>query len=304
MDILLETICFHYEEQSSSSFALKDIGFSLRSGECLALIGPSGSGKSTLAQHLNGLLKPQSGAVWIDGSRFHWTAKELQFLRRRVGLVFQFPEAQIFADTVFNEVAFAARQWGINEGEIERRVENALRAVGLDPGALLNRNPLLVSGGEARLISIASLLTADPEWLILDEPTLGLDLAHRKCVGKMIRERRGKSKGVMVITHDMDLVWELCPRALVLVGGKIRYDGSTSELFLKHEITSEFLLEPPRIVRLWKALKSAGILGDTAEYPPPDTGKMSAWIAEQDASIKREICSVLQHIGELEINPE
>lgn len=295
MQIRLQNISFHYDQDGDRTPVLDHVGFTLNDGECVALIGPSGSGKSTLALHLNGLLKPQSGDFQVDGTPLQRSPRELKALRRNVAVVFQFPEAQIFESTVLDEIAFAARQWGIPEREIPGRVRTALQTVGLEPAEFLPRNPTQLSGGEARLVSIASLLIIDPQWLILDEPTLGLDLAYRGCVGDLIRRRRAQAKGIVVISHDMDLVYEICPRTLVLCEGCIRYDGATDELFTQQDISGEFGLEQPAVIALWKALKSAGggrFVND--DFPDPELEKIRLWIGAQEEETRRQLCAVLR----------
>lgn len=295
VDIRIENLSFRYDHYSGSTPVLRDLNVSIRSGECLALVGPSGSGKSTLAQHLNGLLKPDSGYIWIDGKLLRWTTSELKALRRRVGLVFQFPESQIFEGSVFDEVAFAARQWGLPPEAIPDRVKSALAAVGLDYSEFKARNPLKLSGGEARLISIASLLVVDPDWLVLDEPTLGLDFAHWRHIRNLIFDRKASGKGVMLITHDLDLALHVCPRTLILKEGRLRYDGPTEELLISHDISAEYELASPEIVNLWKALKlSANEAVKETDFPGPDMGQLEAWILSQPAPSRQELCSVLK----------
>jgi energy-coupling factor transport system ATP-binding protein len=295
VDIRVENLSFKYDHYGSITPVLHDVSVSIRSGECLALVGPSGSGKSTLAQHLNGLLKPDSGHIWINGKPLRWTASELKALRRQVGLVFQFPESQIFEGSVFDEVAFAARQWGLPPEDIPDRVTSAMAAIGLDSAEFKERNPLKLSGGEARLISIASLLVVDPEWLVLDEPTLGLDFAHWRHIQRLILDRKASDKGVMLITHDLDLALQVCPRTLILREGRLCYDGSTEELLVKHDISEEFELASPEIVNLWKALM---LWADEAvretEFPGPDMGQLEAWILSQPAPQRQQLCSVLK----------
>ncbi|TKJ40459.1 energy-coupling factor ABC transporter ATP-binding protein [candidate division LCP-89 bacterium B3_LCP] len=303
MDIRLEKVHFSYDDLTESREVLHDIGFSLKSGECVALVGASGSGKSTLAQHLNGLLKPDRGYIWIDGQRLRWTPPELRLLRKRVGLVFQFPEAQIFEATVFDEVAFASKQWGVDPEEIRETVERTLTDLGLDVGEIKNRNPLRLSGGEARLISIASLLVIDPDWIILDEPTLGLDFAHWLRVKNLILDRKAAAKGVILITHDLNLTLEVCPRTLILINGKFGYDGPTDELLINHDISAEYGLAPPEIIQIWKALNlSLNEETDIADLPGPDLTKLELWIKNQPLPRRQQLSSVLkQYISDLMI---
>ncbi len=303
MDIQVEKLSFRYGSVNGSTPVLDDVSFCLDSGECLALIGPSGSGKSTLAQHLNGLLRPDSGRILVGGQLLGWSAAELHALRRRVGLVFQFPEAQIFEGNVFDEVAFAARQWGFSGEEIPQLVKTALEIVGLKGEDLYHRNPLRLSGGEARLVSIASLLVVDPDWLILDEPTLGLDFAHWRCIQELICRRKEKSRGVLLISHDLNLVMEVCPRTLVLQKGRLCYDGDTSKLLLSHDISAEYGLVPPEIIDLWKTLRvHKNDFHTTDGFPGFDAEEIETWIKALPVEKQQQMCSVLkQYLPELKL---
>lgn len=260
------------------------------------MVGPSGSGKSTLAMHLNGLLKPDSGSLQIDGANLDWSPRELRDLRRRVGLVFQFPEAQIFEATVSNEVAFAAHQWGIASAEIPDRVRTALELVGLAPELYWNRNPLRLSGGEARLVSIASLLVVDPDWLILDEPTLGLDFAHWQRIRKVIENRSKASRAVLLITHDLTLIVQVCPRILVLNRGRLCYDGPALDLLINRDLCEDYGLHQPQLLEIWKLLRShAEHSLNSSNFPDPDASEIESWIASRSTSEKEQICSMLLH---------
>lgn len=289
MLIAAEKIFFRYESVPADDFALKDVSFALNSGECIALIGPSGSGKSTLAQLLNGLLRPDRGRLLVDGETLDYKPRSLRDLRRRIGLIFQLPEAQIFEQTVFDEVAFAARQWGFPDVEIRSRVQAALHMVGLDAPDFSSRNPLRLSGGEARLVTLASLLVVDPDWLILDEPTLGLDFQHTRCVISAIQRRREDGRGVLLITHDLDLALSQCPRAMVLNGGMLAFDGSTEVLLKNHNLKIEFGLEDPESLRIWKLLRQpVGELTMTGSE-----GLVSA-VNELPADRRQKVVSILQ----------
>jgi energy-coupling factor transport system ATP-binding protein len=288
MEIRLHGVSFRYRDDHSNREVLQDLHFVLSPGECVALLGPSGSGKSTLAQILNGLLRPVQGSVFVDGIELTYKPEELKKLRERVGLVFQFPEAQIFEPTVYDEVAFAAKQSPNRSDQLTARVHQALTAVGLDPDRFDARNPFRLSGGEARLVTIASLLVVDPDWLILDEPTLGLDCFHTQKIIALLRRRREHLRGTLLITHDLDLAAAECPRVLVLVGGVLKYDGSSTELFANHDLHGEFCLEDSDLMRLWKKLRSH--FSEIGALPP---AALTDWICGANVEKRRSIAQIL-----------
>ncbi|MCX6641418.1 MAG: ATP-binding cassette domain-containing protein [bacterium] len=295
MNIRADELTFRYPNSADLSPLFDDLTLSLFSGECVALIGPSGSGKSTLAQHLNGLLKPESGRLWVDDRVFGWSKSDLRRLRERVGLVFQFPESQIFEATVFAEVAFAARKQHTTAETLRQSVARALGIVGLKFEDFADRNPLRLSGGERRLISIASLLVTDPDWLILDEPTLGLDLHHRACIAALIKQRKESQRSVLLITHDLDLALQVCPRSLVLGRGKLLYDGPTVPLFFYHDLSSEYGLMQPSIIPIWKGLKAYSDSSELDEnHILPTAIALEHWIKTQIRSKRQDLQAVLQ----------
>ncbi|WP_456423066.1 energy-coupling factor ABC transporter ATP-binding protein [Thermococcus sp.] len=216
--------------------------------EILALVGPNGSGKTTLAKHFNGLLKPTRGRILVDGmdTREHTIAE----LSRKVGYVFQNPEHMFFEETVFREVAFGPKNLGVSEKEIEERVRWSLKAVGLE--GFEERTPYSLSGGEKQRLAIACVLAMKPKYLILDEPTTGLDLKAEKRVVEVIRSLRRKGHGVMLITHDMDLVLELAERVVLLSGGRKVFDGPVEEFF-KLDL-ERYGLEMPELLLLAERL--------------------------------------------------
>lgn len=289
MLITAENIWFRYETEPADSFVLKDVSFTLNPGECVALVGPSGSGKSTLAQILNGLLRPDCGRLLIAAQPLEYKPKPLRDLRRRIGLVFQLPETQIFEATVFDEVAFAARQCGIPASQIQSRVATALEMVGLDPDSYSNRNPLKLSGGEARLVTVASLLVINPDWLILDEPTLGLDSVHTRLIVAMIQKRHHSSRGVLLITHDLDLALSLDSRTVVLNDGKIVFEGAAEELLVKHDLRTGFGLAEPESLRLWKLLRN-----EVAGFALGDRCQIIAAVAALPMDQRQQVKQILQ----------
>ncbi|NJE29484.1 ABC transporter ATP-binding protein [Thermococcus sp. 18S1] len=223
--------------------ALKGVSFEMGE-EIVALVGPNGSGKTTLAKHLNGLLKPTRGRVTVDGmdTREHTVAE----LSMKVGYVFQNPEHMFFEENVFREVAFGPRNLGLSEEEIEERVRWALRAVNLE--GYLERTPYSMSGGEKQRLAIACVLAMKPKYLILDEPTTGLDARSSSSVVDAVRKLRSEGHGILLITHDMDLVLELAERVLLLHDGRKVFDGPVEEFFSLE--LHDFGLEKPELLRI------------------------------------------------------
>lgn len=207
--------------------ALRGVTLSVEPGEALGIVGGTGSGKSTLALHMNLLLEPTSGSVLVDGADAK-TMKRSE-LRRRVGLVFQFPEQALFAPTVREDVAFAPRQLGLDEGEVRRRVDEALEMLGADH--LASRSPFRLSGGERRRAAIAGVLAMGPEVLVLDEPTAGLDPATRVELLDVLTRLRADGTSIVLVSHDLDEVAEVADRICALDGGRVRAIGTPAEVF-------------------------------------------------------------------------
>ncbi|NLA91753.1 MAG: energy-coupling factor transporter ATPase [Synergistaceae bacterium] len=209
--------------------SLSDISFDFPRGTWFSVAGHTGSGKSTLAQHLNGIIRPMEGQVVVDGMEVKDKSPDLREIRRRVGLVFQYPEQQIFAETVRDEIAFAPLNWGVPEREIEDRIAAAVAAVGLDE-RFLPRSPLQLSGGEKRKVAIASVLSSRPDYLVLDEPTAGLDSFSRKELTALLSKLRKDGMGILLITHDLDIALSKSDTILVLDDGRQAALGSPREV--------------------------------------------------------------------------
>ena len=210
MPLTVENLSYTYNAGlPSERAALSGVSFECGEGQIVSVLGHTGSGKSTLAQHLNGLIAPQSGRVGADGDETGRSAAETRRVRRKVGLVFQYPEEQIFSDKVFDEIAFAPRNWGVPEPEIPARVREAAREAGLDQ-SLLDASPYGLSGGQKRSVAIASVIAARPSYLVLDEPAAGLDCDAAEALLSMIKNFAASGAGVVLITHDI----ELAPHAL------------------------------------------------------------------------------------------
>ena len=239
--------------------AIDNMNFSVQRGEFIGIIGHTGSGKSTLMQHLNGLLKPTSGQVLLDGVDIHSDKKFTRQARFRVGLVFQYPEYQLFEETVYKDIAFGPKNMGLKPEEIDRRVREAAKLVGLTD-AQLEVSPFDLSGGQKRRVAIAGVIAMEPEVLILDEPTAGLDPASRADILENIETyRRTKNATIMMVSHSMNDVARLTERLLVLCGSKIAMDGTPEEVFTRADELLQMGLDIPDITRVFLRLKQMGL---------------------------------------------
>ncbi len=239
--------------------ALKDVSFSVERGEFIGVIGHTGSGKSTLMQHLNGLLKPTSGTVLLDGKDI-WSDKKLTRQSRfRVGLVFQYPEYQLFEETVYQDIAFGPKNMGLKQEEVDRRVREAAALVGLTE-AQLEVSPFDLSGGQKRRVAIAGVIAMEPEVLILDEPTAGLDPEGREDVlANIDTYRKTKNATVMMVSHSMNDVARLADRLLVMNGAEIAMDGTPAEVFARADELLAMGLDIPEVTRLFMRLQEMGL---------------------------------------------
>lgn len=229
--------------------ALKNISFDAADGEVLAIAGHTGSGKSTLIQLVAGLIKLQSGVVTIDG-----LPVADKKIRRLVGMVFQYPEHQLFEETVERDIAFAPKNFGLSDAEISARVAEAMRQVGLD-AALKNFSPFELSGGQRRRVAIAGILALKPKYLILDEPTAGLDpLAKENLLRELFGGVKRSGVTIILVSHNMDDIARFADKVIVLAQGEILFTGTPRELFTRDEILSRAGLEPPPITRLMRKL--------------------------------------------------
>ena len=239
--------------------ALDNISFSVEPGEFIGIIGHTGSGKSTLMQQLNGLLKPTSGQVLLDGADI-WSDKKLtRQARFRVGLVFQYPEYQLFEETVYRDIAFGPKNMGLDEKEIDRRVREAAGFVGLTPEQL-EVSPFDLSGGQKRRVAIAGVIAMEPEVLILDEPTAGLDPVGRaEILGNIEAYRKARNATIMMVSHSMEDVARLTDRLLVMNGSKLAMDGTPAEVFCHAEELVKMGLNIPQVTQVFLHLKEKGL---------------------------------------------
>jgi energy-coupling factor transport system ATP-binding protein len=254
MPIVVENLSFTYMQGTPfEKTALKDISLNIEDGEFAGIIGHTGSGKSTLIQHFNGLLKPTSGRVVING--LDTSGKNLKELRRHVGIVFQYPEHQLFEETVYKDIAFGLRKRNMPEDEIRRTIMEVIAAVGLDDG-ILEKSPFEISGGQKRRVAIAGVLAMKPGILVLDEPTAGLDPRGRDEIFGFISEIY-KSTGITVIlvSHNMEDIARLVDRVIVINKGRIEMDGPVTEVFSDIERLENMGLSAPPVAYLMKELK-------------------------------------------------
>ena len=239
--------------------ALDDVNFYVDRGEFVGIIGHTGSGKSTLMQHMNGLLKPTSGEVLLDGVDIWTDKKTTRQARFRVGLVFQYPEYQLFEETVYKDIAFGPKNMKLSAEEIDRRVREAAGFVGLTEEQL-KKSPFDLSGGQKRRVAIAGVIAMEPEVLILDEPTAGLDPVGREEVLANIQDyRKAKNATVMMVSHSMSDMARLTDRLLVMNGGRLVMDGTPDEVFRDAQSLLDMGLDVPEVTRVFLKLKQMGL---------------------------------------------
>ncbi len=238
--------------------ALNEVSLSIRDGEFVGIIGHTGSGKSTLISHLNGLERSEPGVVFVNGMDLGEKGADLIAIRRTVGLVFQYPEYQLFEETVAKDVAFGPTNLGLDAGEISKRVELALRQVGLDPASVSEKSPFELSGGQKRRVAIAGVLAMQPAILILDEPAAGLDPTGRREMFGLIRGIHESGTTVVMVSHSMDDVGRLCDRLFVLNRGEIAYTGTPAEVFVHESKLHAIGLDVPECAKLARWLRESG----------------------------------------------
>lgn len=262
MSINLTNVFFTY--MTGTPFerqALNDVSVSIEKGEILAIIGHTGSGKSTLVQHLNGLLKPSSGKVTIDDIDISGRGGEAKKARQQVGMVFQYPEHQIFAETVYEDIAFGPRNRGFSAEEVDKQVHEAMAFVGLDFDTFAKRSPFQLSGGQMRRVAIAGVVAMNPDYLVLDEPSAGLDPRSRNAVFKEILAlHKERGIAIVLVTHSMEEAAKYANRMLVINKGKILFDGKPAEIFSQHKDELVAVgMDEPQVYKLSALLRSKGL---------------------------------------------
>lgn len=268
MPIVVEHVNYVYGEGSPyQTHALRDICLTVHDGEFLALIGHTGSGKSTLVQHLNGLLLPTSGRVLVDGTDLADKSANRKAVRCKVGLVFQYPENQLFEETVEKDIAFGPKNLGLGAQEIAARVREAMRSVALDYDALHDRSVFELSGGQMRRVAIAGVLAMQPRVLVLDEPCAGLDPRGREEILGLIRSLHERSgAAVVMVSHSMDDVASMAERVIVMNQGEIVMDASPREVFSRGDQLRSIGLDVPQAVCLADALRARGFAVPEGAY--------------------------------------
>ncbi|AEV70310.1 energy-coupling factor transporter ATPase [Acetivibrio clariflavus] len=254
MTIKIENLSYVYMKGTPfEKKALDNINLVINDGELLGIIGHTGSGKSTLVQHMNGILKPTSGKIYIDGIDI--SEKKAKELRNQVGIVFQYPEHQLFEETVFKDIAFGLEKRGLKEDEIEVKVKKALKMVELSE-EILSKSPFELSGGQKRRVAIAGVLVLEPRILVLDEPTAGLDPRGRDAVYELILNlHKQLNITVILVSHSMEDIARIAKRIIVMNSGNIEMDGTIEQVFKQHERLEQIGLSVPQITYLMRRLK-------------------------------------------------
>jgi len=260
MPVKVENLTHIYMKDSVfEHVAIDNISFEIQDGEFIGLIGHTGSGKSTLIQHLNGLLKPSSGKVFIDGEELGSKEVQMKKIRQKVGLVFQYPEYQLFEETVYKDVAFGPRNLGLSEDEVDARVREAIELVGLEFDSICNVSPFELSGGQKRRVAIAGVLAMEPKVLILDEPAAGLDPKGRDEILRGFKILHEKQKiTVVLVSHSMEDIANLVDKVLVMNKGKIAYFDTPRNVFKEAETLEKIGLGVPQVTYLVRELRKKG----------------------------------------------
>ena len=261
MPIQLNNVTHTYSEGSAfQATAIRNVNLTIEDGEFIAVIGHTGSGKSTLVQHLNGLLKPTDGTILIDGEDLNGEKTDRRRIRQKVGLVFQYPEYQLFEETVAKDIAFGPKNLGLTDEEIDQRVRRAMAHVHLDYNKYAERSPFELSGGQMRRVAIAGVLAMEPKVLILDEPTAGLDPKGRDRILSMVQELHAQGGvTVIMVSHSMDDVARLATRLIVMSKGEVVATGTPREIFRQVDMMESIHLGVPEAAKLCALLRERGI---------------------------------------------
>lgn len=258
--IRTENLTYVYGEGTPfRKVAVDNVNIDIEQGELVGIIGHTGSGKSTLIQHLNGLLKPTSGKVYVDGEELFADKSKLRDIRFKVGLVFQYPEYQLFEETVYKDIAFGPKNMGLDDDEIDRRIKETIRLVGLKP-EVLDKSPFDLSGGQKRRVAIAGVMAMEPKVLILDEPTAGLDPHGRDRILNLIKDyHKEKGSTVMLVSHSMEDVARTVSKILVMNDSRVFMYDTPEKVFAHSKELADMGLTVPQVTRVFDRLKAMGI---------------------------------------------
>lgn len=252
--------------------AISGINLTIGEGEFVAIIGHTGSGKSTLIQHMNGLISPSAGQVQVDGVDINAKSKEAKPARQKVGMVFQYPEQQLFEETIYEDIAFGPKNLGVNQSQIEERVRKAMDFVGLNYKTFKDRSPFHLSGGQMRRVAIAGVIALEPKYLALDEPSAGLDPRGRdEIFAQIVKLYQNTGITVILISHNMEDVAKMAERVIVMNHGQITIDGNVRDIFLSgREALLKAGVEAPLVVRLLEKINESGLKVDIGALTPEE----------------------------------
>lgn len=260
MSIEVKNLTHTYSAGSAlQQTAIRDVNLTIEEGEFVAIVGHTGSGKSTLVQHLNGLLKPTAGQVLVDGEDMNGEGVNKRLIRQKVGLVFQYPEYQLFEETVAKDIAFGPKNQGLNAEEIDRRIRKAMARVQLDYDKYAERSPFELSGGQMRRVAIAGVLAMEPRYLILDEPAAGLDPKGRDRILGMVKDLHEAGVTVVMVSHSMDDCARLASRMIVMSKGTVVASDTPRNLFAQPEMMASVGLGVPEAAKLCAMLREKGL---------------------------------------------
>lgn len=256
MKIVFEKVSFYYDNKlPTTKPVLKEVSLEIGENEFIGIVGPSGSGKTTLLQHFTGLLEPTSGRVLFDGDDIFSKNYNLNSLRGKIGVVFQFPESQLFEESVYDDIAFGPRNYQVPEDEIEQRAGEVCEMLGLDFSSVRNRSPFTLSEGEKRRVALAGIVVMEPDFLILDEPTACLDASGVKQVQKLLSQLSRDGKTIVLVSHDLEFVARMCERIVVLKNGIICYDGLKPGFFKNKDMLHNLSFDEPRLLYYYNKIK-------------------------------------------------
>lgn len=259
MKIKFENVTFYYNHKfPTPKLVLKNINFEVNGSEFIGIIGPSGSGKTTLVQHFTGLLQPTAGKISVDGIDIASKAFDLDSIRKKIGIVFQFPEMQLFEETIYDDIAFGPKNFGLAGDELAERIKSTFDLVGIDIEKMRDRSPFKLSEGEKRRVALAGIIAMNPDIYILDEPTACLDAIGVHKIERLLTNLYDLGKAIVVVSHNLDFILKLCQRIIVLNNGNIDFDGSTAMLLKDEQILNHLNMSLPRTIRYSKQLFKLG----------------------------------------------